>query len=67
MLAFQAKTAQLDPSRVAQFTEPSHGLFNIRGPHLECSGYSHELPMCVRWPMRMGMCVRARVRRKYLT
>ena len=35
-------------------------------PHLECSGYSHELPMCVRGPMRMGMCVCARVRRKYL-
>jgi len=31
MRAFQAKNAQLDPSRVAQFTEPSHGLFNIRG------------------------------------
>jgi len=37
-------------------------------PPLECSVCSHELPMCVRGHMRMGMCVtvRARVRRKYL-
>ncbi len=33
-------------------------------PPLECSVCSHELPMCVRGHMRMGMCVRARVRRK---
>ena len=32
-------------------------------PPLECS---HELPMFVRWHMRMGMCVYARVRRKYI-
>ena len=32
-------------------------------PPLECSVFSHELPMCVRWHMRMGMCVRARIRR----
>ena len=25
-------------------------------PPLECSGYSHELPMCVRGHMRMGVC-----------
>jgi hypothetical protein len=30
---------------------------------LECSVSSHELQMCVRGHMRMGMCVRARVRR----
>ena len=35
-------------------------------PPLECSVCSHELPMCVRRPMRMGMCVCARVRRQYL-
>ncbi len=35
-------------------------------PPLECSVCSHELPMCVRGHMRMGMCVRARVSRKYL-
>jgi hypothetical protein len=35
-------------------------------PPLECSVSCHELPTCVRWHMRMGMCVRARVRRKYL-
>jgi hypothetical protein len=33
-------------------------------PRLECSVCSHELPMCVRWHMRVGMCVCARVRRK---
>jgi hypothetical protein len=32
-------------------------------PPLECS---HELPMFVRGHMRMGMCVYARVRRKYI-
>ena len=35
-------------------------------PPLECFVCSNELPMCVRGPMRMGMCVRARVRRQYL-
>jgi hypothetical protein len=35
-------------------------------PPLECSVCSPELPMCVRGPMRIGMCVRVRVRRKYL-
>jgi hypothetical protein len=35
-------------------------------PPLECSVCSHELPMCVCGHMRMGMCVCARVRRKYL-
>jgi hypothetical protein len=35
-------------------------------PPISWSACSHELPMCVRGHMRMGMCVCARVRRKYL-
>jgi hypothetical protein len=35
-------------------------------PPLECSVSSHELPTCVRGHMHMGMCVCARVHRKYL-
>jgi len=52
-------------SRTANVRARTYALERLLGRvgHL---AWACAVPMCVRWPMCMGMCVRARVRRQHL-